>query len=257
MKKLCILFLLLLTGYSISAQDFFFVQITDTHLGYKNHDELSGKIAESVNNLPFDIRAVVVTGDVFQNNLHKAEARESFYRFRSAFNDPLYVLPGNHDLLPDKYMEHRRIFQDEISSLNTIITIDSVAFVLYYSMPHADTSLPDYKTQKSWFENSLENYKNKPMVVFHHQPAMLDFYNNADHQSWPDEELEWWTKVLNTYSVKAVIAGHFHRDELHWLQDVPVYVASSVAEFWGRQASYRIYHYQDGKISYKTVYINE
>jgi len=257
MKKLPVILILMLLGFSISAQNFYFVQITDTHLGYKNHDELSGKIAKSVNKLPFDIEAVMVTGDVFQNNLHEADARESYYDFRLAFDDPVYVLPGNHDLLPERYKEHRRIFQDRISSLNSIITIDSVVFVLYYCMTHADTSLSDYYIQKSCFEYSLENHKNNPLIVCHHQPAMLDFYNNEDHQSWPEHELRWWDSILNKYGVEAVIAGHFHRDEMHWLGDVPVYVSSSVAEFWGRQASYRLYHYKDGKLSYKTIYIDE
>jgi UDP-2,3-diacylglucosamine pyrophosphatase LpxH len=62
-------------------------------------------------------------------------------------------------------------------------------------------------------------------------------------------------KLINSYNVKAVIAGHFHRDELHWLENVPLYVSSPVAGYWGRQATFRIYEYSNGKIGYRTQYI--
>ncbi|MDY6906314.1 MAG: hypothetical protein SWH61_16705 [Thermodesulfobacteriota bacterium] len=52
---------------------------------------------------------------------------------------------------------------------------------------------------------------------------------------------EKWKTLINTYNVKAIVAGHFHRDELHWLGDVPVYIAPPVAGYWGRKAAFRIY----------------
>ncbi|MFO7879973.1 MAG: metallophosphoesterase family protein [Bacteroidota bacterium] len=257
MKTLFLAGILMILAFGARTQDFYFVQISDTHLGYKNHDEISMKVAESVNNLPFDLRAVIVTGDVFQDNIHEPQARQSFREFRDAFHDPVKFLPGNHDLLPERYDEHQAFYQDYVGGLNHVFSVDSVVFLMYYSIPHADTSLPDYQQQKTWFEYSMEMYSHRPVIVCHHQPSVIDFYNNATHESWPESERVWWSDILNQYGVEAVICGHFHRNEFHWLDSVPVYVASSVAGFWGRQASYRIYHYQDGKLSFNTVYINE
>jgi predicted phosphodiesterase len=249
--------LLMCLGFTMSkSQDFYFVQISDTHFGYDDHDKISMELAKSINDLPFDIQAVIHTGDIFQDNLHEETAISTFYQFKSLIKPPLYVLPGNHDILPDKYDEHVNIFQSKIGSLNKIFTIDSVSFLMYYSIPVAD-SLPDIEVQKQWISHSLKLLQDKQVIICHHQPSVLDFYQNKDHLSWPEKEMEWWSSLVNKYNAEAIITGHFHRDELHWLDDVPVYVGGPVAGFWGRQASYRVYHYENKKLSYKTIYLNE
>jgi hypothetical protein len=57
--------------------------------------------------------------------------------------------------------------------------------------------------------------------------------------------------------VQAVITGHFHRDELHWLDGIPIFAAPPVAAYWGRQASFRLYEYRDGRLGYRAVYLQE
>ena len=57
--------------------------------------------------------------------------------------------------------------------------------------------------------------------------------------------------------VKAVVTGHFHRDELQWMGDIPVFTSPSVAGYWGRQASFRIYEYRDGHLGYRSVYLQD
>ena len=64
-----------------------------------------------------------------------------------------------------------------------------------------------------------------------------------------------WEKLVNTHNVKAVIAGHFHRDEFHWLGHVPLYVSGPVANFWNRNATFRLYEYRNGQIGYRTQYL--
>jgi 3',5'-cyclic AMP phosphodiesterase CpdA len=257
MKKIVIIFSLLLFAGALFAQDFWFVQISDTHLGYKNHRKKTEKLIESINELPFDIKAVVHTGDVFQNNIAKPKVVSDYHELVKQIKAPYYVVAGNHDLLPWEYANDSETFISEVGPLNQIINIESVNFVFYYSMPLADTRLPDYEKQKEWITHTLDSLKDEQVLVFHHQPSVMDFYNNKEHDSWPKAEREFWSDILNKDNVEAVICGHFHRDELHWLGNVPVYVASSIAGFWGRQASYRIYHYQNEKLSYKTVYLND
>ena len=252
-----ILIFCLISGLSVSAQNFHFVQITDTHLGYRNHTEVSNKIVESINNLPFDIAFVVHTGDIFQDNLHDQAAVNEYCTIKENLNPPLYVVPGNHDLLPQNYDSLQVKYQHEIGPLNQIKYHDSVYLVMFYSIPFADTLLPDVETQRQWIEHSLSRLKDEQVLLFHHQPSVHDFYNNKVHESWPEVMRNYWAGLLNKYHVEAVIAGHFHRDEHHYLGNVPLFVSPSIAGFWGRQASYRIYHYQEGKLTYQTVYCNE
>ena len=93
------------------------------------------------------------------------------------------------------------------------------------------------------------------MIVFHHAPSIGSFYKNTLHRGWEKAIRPEWVRLLNAYGVKAVIAGHFHRDEHHWLGEVPLYISSAMAPYWGRQPTYRIYEYQDGKIGYRTQYL--
>ena len=59
--------------------------------------------------------------------------------------------------------------------------------------------------------------------------------------------------------MKAVIAGHFHRNARveHPDGGPPTIVASAFATFWGRQASYRVFSYEDGQLSYQDAYIED
>ena len=75
------------------------------------------------------------------------------------------------------------------------------------------------------------------------------------HSGWKKEIRNKWVELLNQYNVKAVITGHFHRDEHHWLGKVPLYVYSPISGYWDRQLTYRIYEYRDAKIGYRTQYI--
>lgn len=256
MKKLFVVIGLFLS-VGLWAQDFYFVQITDTHLGYRNHDSITGKIVDKINALPFDVEFVVHTGDIFQNNMIEPKVVETYLDLKKSLNVPLYEVPGNHDLLPKKYRRLNKIYAKRIGEKNYIKSVQGVNLVFFYSIPFADMDLPDLNDQKEWISKTLENLKDDQVLLFHHHPTVHDFYNNEMHDSWPEEMFEFWTKMLNENNVDAVIAGHFHRDELHWLGDVPVYVASSIAGFWGRQPSFRVYHYQDGKLSYRTVYYYE
>jgi len=76
-------------------------------------------------------------------------------------------------------------------------------------------------------------------------------YNN-----WPkDAEREWNLMLSSNTNIVAVICGHFHRDELHWIAGIPTYVCPPVVTYFGRQTTLRVYEYREGHLSYRTVYI--
>jgi hypothetical protein len=96
----------------------------------------------------------------------------------------------------------------------------------------------------------------KPILLFHHRPAVDDYYEFALHPGWDPAERRAFETLLRTHRVRGVVTGHFHRDELHWLEDVPVFAAPPVAGYWGRQASFRLYEYRNGRLGYRTVYLH-
>ena len=48
---------------------FYFVHMTDTHVGVENNLELTQKIVEQINNLPMHIQCIVHTGDIVNDGM--------------------------------------------------------------------------------------------------------------------------------------------------------------------------------------------
>jgi len=235
--------------------NFYFVQITDTHFGDYDHEERTQKAVRAINALPLKIECVVHTGDITSELLENTSVVTNGIELLKGLNVPIHYVPGNHDILINKYDETMPVYTNYYGKLISQQEYHGVIFLFVYTEPLAkDFMVPEYNPLQE-LEQRLKQSAGKPVIVFHHSPSVDDFYNNIMHQGWKQDIREQWAALLNQYNVKAVMAGHFHRDELHWLGDVPLYVSSSIASYWGRQASYRIYEYKDGKIGYRTQYI--
>src|SRR5512139_2758628 len=74
-----------------------FVQITDTHLGDRDHLERTRRLVVEINRLPVAVDFVVHTGDIFAGGTPEGEARERLAEAFRALKAPIHFLPGNHD----------------------------------------------------------------------------------------------------------------------------------------------------------------
>ncbi len=249
------LFILISIGKSQNNEQFHFVQITDSHLGYEKHNILMRKIVYSINNLPMQIDFIVHTGDIFQDNILNKKKTETALEIFNKLEAPIYFVPGNHDILHDNYSSTHKAYIEYFNRTDTAFIHKNIQLIFVYTESFRDNLIPNYNEKLKWFKETLNINKSIEKIVFHHSPSVDDFYNNKMHNGWDNEKRMEWEKILNSNNVKAVIAGHFHRGEMHWLGDVPLYISPSIAGFWGRQASYRIYTYDSGKLSYRTVYI--
>ena len=241
-------------GGNVTADaNFYFVQITDTHLYLKENLERTREIIEQINLLPFKVEFVVNTGDIMSDNIEGANAVKEAKKVFSKLKSPIYFVAGNHDASNEKA---KAVYIKNFGPLNYVKENNNVVFIfIYTNSPQNDSNVLNTDFFK-WFKKSLDDAKGKPVVVFRHIPAGLDFYDNSYHSPRPIATEKKFADMINTYNVKAVITGHFHRDELHWLGNVPMYVCSPVSEWLGRQAAFRIYQYENGKISYSTQYID-
>ena len=134
--------------------------------------------------------------------------------------------------------------------------LHGVRFLFVYTEPWAGKiSIPGYDP-KAWLEKSLKDKPGMPVIILHHRPNAGDFFNNEVHDNWPAAaEKEWEMLISSDTNINAVLCGHFHRDELYWITGVPEYVCPPVVAFFGRQTCIRIYEYRDGRLSYRTDYI--
>jgi predicted phosphodiesterase len=234
--------------------NFYFVQITDTHLGLKENNERTRRIIKKINALPFKVAFVVHTGDIVDNSVQEANTVDAAKELFSRLNAPVYFISGNHDIF---YESQKTDYEKKFGALNYIMECHNVVFIFIYTntIKHDPDALG--KDFFKWFENTLKKNKKKPVIIFEHIPPGPDFYDNRFQPSWwPVEAEKKWVALINSYEVKAVITGHFHRDELHWLGNVPLYICSPVSGREGRQATFRVYQYKNGKLSYFTQYID-
>ncbi len=248
-------FLSLALANEDDTNHFYFVQITDTHWGDGNHIERTRKIVRRINELPMKIQCVVHTGDITFDNIEDRKIVAKGLSELKKLKVPIHFVPGNHDILRHKREVTQQVFKDQFGDLFIEKEYSGVVFILVYTEPMAQSFSVEGYQPLIELEEVVKRTQGKPAIIFHHTPSVDDFYKNRMHDGWQTEVQEKWKSLLNTYNVKAVIAGHFHRDEHHWLGKVPLYVCPPVAGYLGRQAAFRIYEYKDGKIGYRTQYI--
>lgn len=234
-----------------------FVQISDTHLGERDHLQRTRALVDQINRLPFDIVCVVHTGDIFADNLTDEKTLAEGLAVLHQLRAPLHLLPGNHDIL-EQYLEPTlKVYTSKIGPLIDQREYQGVVFVFAYTEPLArGFEVKGYDILKE-LQETLSGADGKPVIFFHHRPAVEDYYEFAHYPAWSAGARKQFEDLLNAFNVRAVVTGHFHRDELHWKECMPIFSAPPVAGFWGRQASFRLYEYADGKLSYRTLYLQE
>jgi 3',5'-cyclic AMP phosphodiesterase CpdA len=260
MKKVYLLVIICISFFTFSAcgrvypdVNFYFVQITDTHLGCKDNLERTEKIIEKINALPFKVEFVVHTGDIFNDNIEDANAVDAAKGLFSKLKVPIHFIAGNHDISAEKA---KSTYVKNFGRLDYVEENNNIFCIFACVEPLLDDSNSNDADFFKWFESALQKAENKPVFVFSHEPAGLDYYDNSFHHPWPIETEKRWVELVNSYHVKAVITGHFHRDEFHWLGNVPLFVCEPVSNWLGRQAAFRVYQYKNGRLDYFTQYID-
>jgi 3',5'-cyclic AMP phosphodiesterase CpdA len=234
---------------------FTFIQITDLHFGIKGNLENTPKIIKAINSLPMEVQFVAVTGDIFHDNMDDEKMVDRAVSIFEKLKIPAYFVPGNHDIHPKTFAEERSIFESKFGPFCVRKEIKNVVMLfIYLESLRKDQDPKNYKPLEVLEEN-LKQCGSKPVFVFTHSPPVWDFHDNEQHYVWNKDNMEKLIKILTSYNVKALIAGHLHRDEFHWENELPMYICEPVSVQYGRQPAYRIYEYKKGKLGYSTQYL--
>lgn len=235
----------------------YFVQVADTHLGVAGHDRVVTQIVDMINALPMPVACVVHTGDLSADQLDRPAATDPGLAALRKLKVPVHFIPGNHDILAKRKAETLTAWTNSVGPLCSRAEYGGVLFLfVYMDAVVRQEDVPGFDPL-GWLERELRGSHGKPVLLFFHTPPMDDFYGNQWHAGWPQSIRERWLTLVKSANVRAAIGGHFHRDELQWMDGVPVYVAPPAARFWGRQPSFRIYEYRNGRLSYRTCYLEE
>lgn len=253
----CLVVIVFSAGGMAAEKPFYFVQISDLHWGARDGVALTRRTVETVNALSVKVEFVAVTGDLFSDSIKKETVLNDGLEAMKGLKAPVYYVPGNHDILKTDLAVTTKLFEKNFGALNRKVEIRGVTCLfLCTELLEGETRSPG-QVQRTWVEDALGSGKGKkPVLVFMHRPPIRDLINGSDGAvSWDDPYDPRWETLFGKYpEIKGVFAGHFHRDELRWIGQVPVFVAPALARFWDRQPTFRLYEFKDGKVNYWNLY---
>ena len=218
-----------------SADDFYFVQLTDTHIKAKLFDRyettkqrLNGVIEEilSFENKP---EFIVITGDLVEwgsgpyGDLNCQAFLDCFYISNNQlyadtdFTIPVYTTPGNHDYSIARNLDNYLNYINKKDKY--IITHEDTSLFFMNSGPNYVDDPFDwleilgdglYDEDFQWIEDELAQCTSTNKIVLMHHPAISDRNDVGEMKDvfvhYRDEFIE----LCELNNVELVLAGHTH-----------------------------------------------
>ncbi len=254
-------------GADIANAGLSFVQLTDTHVSTKRlfserraydlpaaeSTRRCREVVRSINNCTLPYELAIHTGDV----AHTREDNDDFDHARELIQikRETYFLPGNHDLGYSQTHRYRGAFEERFGKTNVSFEpANGLRFALFDSQP-VDPRCGE--EDREWAFSQLDRLLTpaKPTILFCHVMGLASYHVDRLWAGWPETLMRRWTDRMKQGDVRAVIAGHFHRDELHIVHGIPFHLCGPVINMWDRQTCYRHWTIQNGVLSYRTIYL--
>ncbi len=219
-----------LANTALAAEDdFFFVQLSDTHWGFTgpavNPDSTGTlkKAVEAVNNLKIQPDFIVFTGDLSHVTDDESERRARLSQFRDIVSQlklkNIRFMPGEHDAGLDEGKAYKEFFGE------THYTFDykGVHFIVLDNVSDPTSSLGD--GQLEWLDADLKKQKkDSRVVVFTHRP-LYDLYPDWD---WYTRDGAKAIELLMPYSNVVVFHGHIHQEFHHQTGPIAYHAAKGL-----------------------------
>ncbi len=210
-------------------EDFFFVQLSDTHWGYTgpaNPDAantLKNAVA-AVNALPVQPEFVVFTGDLTHTTDDPKERRKRLTEFVEIVGalkvKNVRFMPGEHDGSLDNSAAFKEIFKQE-----THFTFDhkGVHFIAVDNVSDPGASIGE--AQLAWLKADLEKQpKDARIVVLTHRP-LFDLVPKWD---WSTRDGAKAIDLLMPYKNVTVFYGHIHQEHHQMTSHIAHHSAKSL-----------------------------
>ena len=198
------------------SENFFFVQLSDTHWGFTGpaiNPDASGtlmKAVDAVNNLKVQPDFIIFTGDLTHTTDDDRERRKRLTEFKEIVKNlrvkNVKFLPGEHDAGLDEGKAYQEIFG------RTHYTFDhkGIHFIVIDNVSSPTSSIGD--DQLNWLSADLNKQsKDGRIVIFTHRP-LFDLYPDWD---WHTRDAAKATDMLVPYGNVTVFYGHIHQEHLH------------------------------------------
>jgi hypothetical protein len=199
-------------GTEMAQQDFFFVQLSDTHWGFQGapNPDARGtlqKAVAAVNSLETQPDFIVFTGDLTHTTDDPKERRKRLAEFRQIVkelkNPNVRFMPGEHDASLDRGEAWKEFFGEPHYTFEHkgvhFIAIDNVS----------DPAAAIGQVQLDWLKADLAKQdKDARIVVFTHRP-LFDLYPQWD---WATRDGAKAMELLMPYRNVTVFYGHIHQE---------------------------------------------
>ena len=210
--------------------DFFFVQLSDTHWGFagpKANPEAKitlPRAIKAVNALKHKPDFIVFTGDLTHTTDDDQERRKRMKEFKAMISQlkvkNIRLMPGEHDASLDEGAAFKEVFQQE-----TYYTFDhrGVHFIVVDNVSDPHGAIGD--VQLAWLKSDLSGRApEKPIVVFTHRPL----FDLAPKWDWATQDGAKALELLNPFQHVTVFYGHIHQEHHFTTGNIAHHAAKSL-----------------------------
>ena len=210
-----------------AARDFFFLQLSDTHWGYKGDanpqaDTTLKTTVATINAMAEKPDFIMFTGDLTHTTDDGAERRRRMAEMKSIVSElraPLRFLAGEHDASLDR----GAAYQEHFGDLHYTFDHEGVHFIALDNVSDPDSVLGS--EQLAWLAEDLARLdRDTPIVVFAHRP-LFDLYPEWD---WHTRDGAEAMKQLSAFPHVTVFYGHIHQENHHMTGQIAHHSARSL-----------------------------
>jgi hypothetical protein len=195
------------------GNDFFFLQLSDTHWGFNNpkmNADYQGtlkKVVASVNSLKARPDFIMFTGDLTHTTDDDNERRTRLSGFRDIVRGltvkDVRFMPGEHDAALDEGAAYKEFFGETHHAFDH----KGVHFIVVDNVSDPRSIIGD--SQLQWLDADLKKHdKESPIMVFTHRP-LFNLYPDWD---WYTRDGTRAVDLLTPYSNVTVFYGHIHQE---------------------------------------------
>jgi 3',5'-cyclic AMP phosphodiesterase CpdA len=200
------------TARAQGAPEFHFVQLSDTHWGFKgapnpDAEHTLEKAVATVNALAAPPDFIVFTGDLTHTTDDPKERRTRLKRFKEIVSE-LHVkdvrfMPGEHDAS----LDHGEAYKEFFGATHYTFDHKGVHFIVLDNV--SDPTAAIGEEQLSWLAADLKQRKaDDRIVVFTHRP-LFDLYPQWD---WATRDGAKAVDLLMPFQNVVVFYGHIHQE---------------------------------------------
>jgi len=201
---------------SALAQDFYFVQLSDTHIGFSDPtinpdaDGTLSKAVAAVNALPEAPDFVVFTGDLTHSTDDPVERRKRLTQFRDIASGlkvkDVKFMPGEHDASLDR----GKAFGEFFGATHYTFDHKGLHFIALDNVSDPAALIGDAQLQ--WLAADLAKLdRRQPIVVLTHRP-LFELYPEWD---WATRDGQKAIDMLSPFEYVTVFYGHIHQEHHH------------------------------------------